>query len=617
MDRQIVYPGQILPETSLLQMAKDSMIGLAKLSAAVLGTSTMANGFAVTPTGPASLQVVCAPGEIYGLTSIDALAFSTLPADTAHSIMKQGILLDGVTLSCPAPGTSGKSINYLVQATYQDSDSAPVLLPYYNSANPALPYSGMGNNGLTQNTSRKGAAIVAVKAGASANTGSQVTPAPDAGYIGLYVVTVAFGQTTITSTSISQYSGAPLLPSGILQSIQNGNTSSAVDTGTANTYVCAFTPAITARSEQQPLRFKVKTSNTGASTFNDGLGAVALVGGAHSALQGGELVANGDAWVQWNTSIGGGSYILLFCTGAAEQVAPATQSQHATQLGQVQALPSSLQSITASVASSALTLTWAAQPLVFRNATLANGAPVSATPAGTLSLVVPAGATLGTTSGKAAQLVLLVAYNAGTPVLCVGNIAGDLDLSEAGVITPTTISAGATLASTIYSASAVAAGSPYRVLGYIQITEAAAGTWATAPTLVQGAGGQASASFLARKGLSGTAYTSSTPAANAAFSLTVTAGSFVAPCNGVVFASHATNSPAQPASISSGVTISGSISGSAAATDIGYSTTVNCVSLAVVQGETVTVTGATSGSATNVAWVSLGRNAGFMFIPAN
>lgn len=108
----------------------------------------------------------------------------------------------------------------------------------------------------------------------------------------------------------------------------------AIDTGAANTYVCAFTPAITARIEGQVLKFKVKTANTGASTLNDGVGVVALVGGAQTALQGGELVANGDAWVQWNTSIGGGSYILLFCTGAAEQVAPATQSQHAMQLGQ-------------------------------------------------------------------------------------------------------------------------------------------------------------------------------------------------------------------------------------------------------------------------------------------
>ncbi|MGY1448686.1 hypothetical protein ACW582_16010 [Pseudomonas chlororaphis] len=213
MDRQIVYPGQILPETSLLQMAKDSMIGAAKLASALLGTNTYASGFAVTPTGPASLQVVYAPGEIYSLTAIDVLAFSSLPADTTHSILKQGILLDGGTLNCPAPGTTGQSINYLVQVTYQDVDSAPVLLPYYNSANPALPYSGMGNNGLTQNTIRKGAAVVTVKAGASAVTGTQVTPSPDVGYVGLYVVTVAFGQTTITAGSIALAAAAPLINS--------------------------------------------------------------------------------------------------------------------------------------------------------------------------------------------------------------------------------------------------------------------------------------------------------------------------------------------------------------------------------------------------------------------
>lgn len=341
MDRQIVYPGQILPETSLLQMAKDSMIGLAKLSAAVLGTSTMANGFAVTPTGPASLQVVCAPGEIYSLTSIDALAFSTLPADTAHSIMKQGILLDGVTLSCPAPGTGGQSINYLVQATYQDSDSAPVLLPYYNSANPALPYSGMGNNGLTQNTNRKGIAVVAVKAGASAVTGSQVTPAPDAGYVGLYVVTVAFGQTTITTASIAQYSGAPLLPSGLLQAMQNAATTGGTDIGTANAYAANFTPAITALTDKMVLCIKAVNANTAASTFTPAPGVIAtspIVGGNHSALQGGEIAVNGDVWLQWNSSIGAGSWVLIDSTGGGMQIAPATKSLHAVQLTQGQTM---------------------------------------------------------------------------------------------------------------------------------------------------------------------------------------------------------------------------------------------------------------------------------------
>jgi len=95
------------------------------------------------------------------------------------------------------------------------------------------------------------------------------------------------------------------------------NNGFAVSTGSANAYVCAFTPVIAARSEGQLLRFKANFANTGASTINDGLGAVALVGVDHSALQGGEIAANGDCLAQWNTSVGGGSYILLISTGVA------------------------------------------------------------------------------------------------------------------------------------------------------------------------------------------------------------------------------------------------------------------------------------------------------------
>ena len=73
----------------------------------------------------------------------------------------------------------------------------------------------------------------------------------------------------------------------------------AADTGAANAYVCNFTPAIPVRSESVPVRFKATNANTGSCTINDGLGVVALVGGAHSALQGGEIVANGEAWAQW------------------------------------------------------------------------------------------------------------------------------------------------------------------------------------------------------------------------------------------------------------------------------------------------------------------------------
>ena len=153
-----------------------------------------------------------------------------------------------------------------------------------------------------------------------------------------------------------------------------------------------------------------------------------------------------------------------------------------------------IQSVSASVASNALTLGLNPTTLVFRNATLTNGGTV-AVAASALSLVVPSGATLGTVSGVQAQLALLVAYNGGTPVLCVTNMAGGANLDETTLISPTTISSGATSSSTIYSASAVSANSPFRVVGYIQITEATAGTWTTAPTLVQGGGGQAMAAM--------------------------------------------------------------------------------------------------------------------------
>lgn len=267
MDRVTIYPGAIPLETDLLGTNKNVMVALSKLSAATLGTGTVANGFAVVPTGPASLQVVAAPGEIYSLQNIDGTAYSSIAADTTHQIVKQGILLDSTTLSCPAPTTSGQSIAYLVQVAYQDLDANPVVLPYYNASNPSQAYSGPANNGVAQNTSRRGVAVLQVKAGASATTGSQVTPAPDVGYIGLYVVTVAFGQTTITSGNIVQYSGAPLMPSGLLQALQTAATTGAADIGTANAYAANFSPAITALADKMVLCIKAVNANTGASTF--------------------------------------------------------------------------------------------------------------------------------------------------------------------------------------------------------------------------------------------------------------------------------------------------------------------------------------------------------------
>ncbi|HVI51509.1 MAG TPA: hypothetical protein VM661_09890 [Candidatus Sulfotelmatobacter sp.] len=155
---------------------------------------------------------------------------------------------------------------------------------------------------------------------------------------------------------------------------------------------------------------------------------------------------------------------------------------------------SQIHSITAAVAANALTATLQPEPLMFRNPTLTNGAPITVSIPGALSVSVPSGATLGTVSGQQSLLALICLYNGGNPVLGVVNLAGGVDLSETNLLSATAISAGATSASTVYASVAVVS-SPYRVVGLITLTEAVAGTWATAPTGVQGAGGMAMAAM--------------------------------------------------------------------------------------------------------------------------
>ena len=146
--------------------------------------------------------------------------------------------------------------------------------------------------------------------------------------------------------------------------------------------------------------------------------------------------------------------------------------------------------ITASVGSSALTVTLNPCSLAFRSSTLTSGTTVTRTVAAAISVVVPSTATLGTVSAVQSRIVVLAIDNAGTVELAVVNIAGGTDLTETGLITTTAISSGSTSASTIYSTSARTSVA-YRVVGYVESTQATAGTWATAPSTIQGYGGQA------------------------------------------------------------------------------------------------------------------------------
>lgn len=153
---------------------------------------------------------------------------------------------------------------------------------------------------------------------------------------------------------------------------------------------------------------------------------------------------------------------------------------------------SAIQPITASVAANALTVTLNPTTLDFRSVSLTSGTVVSRLISSATSVVVSSGSTLGTVSGTQSRIIVLALDNAGTVELAVVNIAGGNDLTETGLIS-TTAEGGAGAAdsaSTVYSTTA-RTGVAYRVVGYIESTQATAGTWATAPSTIQGCGGQA------------------------------------------------------------------------------------------------------------------------------
>jgi hypothetical protein len=108
MDRQIVYPGAVPLDTDLLHTNKYAMIGLAKLSAALMGASTYLRGLECTPTTPTSMTVNVAKGEIYSLQNVDGTAYSSLEADTSNTILKQGLLLSSTSFTLDKLSSAGR-----------------------------------------------------------------------------------------------------------------------------------------------------------------------------------------------------------------------------------------------------------------------------------------------------------------------------------------------------------------------------------------------------------------------------------------------------------------------------------------------------------------------------
>ncbi len=210
MDRSIVYPGSIPLDTDMLNTNRDTMIALGALIAATLGNATTVDGLAVVPTSPSTAAVIVGAGSVTQLASIDFASYGTLPANAAP-LVKMGILSNSMALACPAPVLAGQSIAYLIEAAFTEVDVAPIVLPYYNAANPTQPFLGPSGGGAAQSTRRLQQVTVSARPGSPAPTGSQSPPSIDANAIGLAVVTIATGQIFIRATDIAALAAAPIL----------------------------------------------------------------------------------------------------------------------------------------------------------------------------------------------------------------------------------------------------------------------------------------------------------------------------------------------------------------------------------------------------------------------
>lgn len=240
MDRPIWYTQENLRGYDLSMGARDAFKGSGQQASDILGgTTTVVAGLAATASSPTSLVVNIGLGSIYQQAALDPTAAGDLPVDgNTHFLQGVSWASQAVTLSTAALA-SGQSQWALIEATFAFADVIRTgdpnggVLPFYNSANPTSPLQGQGGSGATLNTERTATVSLKVVYGTPATTGSEVPPSADSGYVGLYLIDLAFGQTTIAQNQIltagpsvgtgvpSNYPHAPFL-AGLLNQHHKG-----------------------------------------------------------------------------------------------------------------------------------------------------------------------------------------------------------------------------------------------------------------------------------------------------------------------------------------------------------------------------------------------------------
>lgn len=207
MDRPVIYAGQEQARSfDLLSGWLDEVEGLGQLLQGALGSSlTFVSGVKCTATGGTNLQL--SAGRLLTWAPIDPTTYGSLPLSTAQAYVSGVFPATQVTLAA-----SGLAVGLaqwcLIEATYSVVDDTPTddptggFLLYYNSADLYSPLIGLHGNDLPQSTRRQAVSAIKLVYGATAILGAAVPPAPDAGYVPLYLILLTGGQTVIPQESI-------------------------------------------------------------------------------------------------------------------------------------------------------------------------------------------------------------------------------------------------------------------------------------------------------------------------------------------------------------------------------------------------------------------------------
>ena len=217
-DRQIIKLLEQLGPEDFLPMQQNYYVALGKFMGQILNSGAL-GGLLCTATSPPSFNVNIGAGEIYVTAPLNATDYgyvdmnpstgnnTFIPADPTP-ILKQGIYTGG-SFAAPAPVTPGYSINYLIQVAFQEVDNV--------AQSRLFAVGGVQNT----NTVRQDLAIVQIKPGVPAPTGTQVTPSPDADFIGAWVVRVTYGQASVLPADIVSYPNAPFFGSSYGGALQD------------------------------------------------------------------------------------------------------------------------------------------------------------------------------------------------------------------------------------------------------------------------------------------------------------------------------------------------------------------------------------------------------------